>query len=55
MRHLITPNDLSDHDVKELFEDARLFSDLTSNNILDGKLIVHFSLKAPHEQEVVLR
>jgi aspartate carbamoyltransferase catalytic subunit len=40
VRHLITPNDLSDNDVKELFEDARLFSDLTSNNILDGKLIV---------------
>lgn len=40
MKHLITPNDLSDKEVEELFEDARIFQDLRSNNILEGKLVV---------------
>ncbi len=40
MKHLITPNDLTNKEVDELFEDARLFKDLKSNNLLDGKLIV---------------
>jgi aspartate carbamoyltransferase catalytic subunit len=40
MKHLITPADFTDNEVQELFDDARLFNDLTSNNILAGKLIV---------------
>ncbi len=40
MKHLITPNDLSNNEILELFEDAKLFSDLTSNSILNGKLVV---------------
>jgi aspartate carbamoyltransferase catalytic subunit len=40
MKHLITPSDFTDNEIKELFDDARLFNDLTSNSILAGKLIV---------------
>jgi aspartate carbamoyltransferase catalytic subunit len=40
MKHLITPADFTDKEIEELFDDARLFNDLTSNNILAGKLIV---------------
>lgn len=55
MQHLITPNDLTNSEIESLFEDARLFSDLTSNNLLDGKLIVTLFLRAQQEQEVALR
>ena len=40
MQHLITPNDFSNDEILDLFKDARLFEDLQTNNILDGKLIV---------------
>ena len=40
MQHLITPNDFTNKEIKVLFEDARLFQDLQSNNLLNGKLIV---------------
>ena len=40
MQHLITPNDFSNKEIKSLFEDARLFQDLQSNNLLSGKVIV---------------
>jgi aspartate carbamoyltransferase catalytic subunit len=40
MKHLITPNDLTNDEVLEVFEDARLFQDLTSNSLLEGKIIV---------------
>lgn len=40
MKHLITPSDFSDIEINQLFNDARLFHDLSSNNILTGKLIV---------------
>ena len=39
-KHLITTADFTKNDIEELFEDARLFSDLQSNNLLNGKLIV---------------
>jgi aspartate carbamoyltransferase catalytic subunit len=40
MKHLITPSDFTDKEITQLFDDARLFSDLTSNTLLSGKLIV---------------
>jgi len=40
MKHLITTEDFTNKEIKKLFEDARLFKDLQSNNLLDGKLIV---------------
>lgn len=40
MQHLITPNDFSVDEINELFRDARIFSDLQTNKILSGKLIV---------------
>jgi len=40
MRHLITTKDLTNDEILELFEDAKLFLDLQSSNILEGKLIV---------------
>jgi len=40
MQHLITPNDFTNNEILELFEDARLFQDLQTNSLLAGKLIV---------------
>ena len=40
MKHLITTNDFTNDEILELFEDARLFLDLQSNSLLNGKLIV---------------
>jgi len=40
MQHLITPNDFSNDEILELFNDARLFNDLQTNSLLSGKLIV---------------
>ena len=40
MKHLITTADFSNDEILELFEDVKLFSDLTSNKLLEGKVIV---------------
>ncbi|MEA3497868.1 MAG: aspartate carbamoyltransferase catalytic subunit [Campylobacterota bacterium] len=40
MKHLITTADFTNKDIKELFNDARIFKDLQSNSLLKGKLIV---------------
>lgn len=40
MQHLITTSDFSKEEIIELFEDAKIFKDLTSNLFLQGKLIV---------------
>ena len=40
MKHLITTADFTNNEIIKLFEDALLFEDLKSNNVLDGKLIV---------------
>lgn len=40
MKHLITPHDLTNNEVFEIFEDAKLFQDLSSNSLLNGKIIV---------------
>ena len=40
MKHLITTADFTNNEILKLFDDARLFLDLQSNNILNGKLIV---------------
>lgn len=40
MQHLITTADFTKKEIIKLFDDASLFEDLTSNNVLDGKLIV---------------
>jgi len=40
MQHLITTKDFSDQEIEEIFEDARLFNDLQTNSILEGKLVV---------------
>jgi aspartate carbamoyltransferase catalytic subunit len=40
MQHLITTSDFTNDEILELFEDAKLFLDLQSNSILNGKLIV---------------
>jgi len=40
MQHLITTADFSKKEILKIFDDASLFEDLTSNSVLDGKLIV---------------
>jgi aspartate carbamoyltransferase catalytic subunit len=40
MKHLITTKDLSNKEILALYKDAKIFLDLQSNNILNGKLIV---------------
>jgi aspartate carbamoyltransferase catalytic subunit len=40
MQHLITTQDFTNNEIIKLFNDAFLFEDLTSNNLLEGKLIV---------------
>jgi len=40
MQHLITTGDFSNKEILKLYEDAKMFLDLTSNKLLDGKLIV---------------
>jgi len=40
MKHLITTADFSNKEILELFDDVKLFSDLSSNNLLAGKVIV---------------
>lgn len=40
MQHLITTADFSNEEIIKLFDDAKLFIDLKSNNLLKGKLIV---------------
>ncbi len=40
MQHLITTNDFSNDEILSLFEDAKLFLDLQSSSVLNGKLIV---------------
>jgi aspartate carbamoyltransferase catalytic subunit len=40
MKHLITTNDFTNDEILSLFDDARLFLDLQSNSLLNGKLIV---------------
>jgi aspartate carbamoyltransferase catalytic subunit len=40
MQHLITTKDFSNKQILSLYEDARLFQDLQSNNLLSNKLIV---------------
>jgi aspartate carbamoyltransferase catalytic subunit len=40
MKHLITTKDFSNKEILKLFDDARLFKDLQSSNLLSGKLIV---------------
>ncbi|PIF03781.1 MAG: aspartate carbamoyltransferase [Arcobacter sp.] len=40
MQHLITTADFSNDEIIKLFDDAKLFIDLKSNNLLKGKIIV---------------
>jgi len=40
MKHLITTSDFSNNEILKLFKDAKLFLDLSSNKLLEGKLIV---------------
>lgn len=40
MQHLITTKDFTNDEIKKLFEDAKLFGDLSSNTLLKGKLVV---------------
>jgi len=40
MQHLITTADFTNEEIIKVFDDASLFEDLTSNNVLEGKLIV---------------
>ena len=40
MKHLITTADFSNSEIIKLFEDATIFEDLKSSNLLNGKLIV---------------
>ena len=42
MKHLITTADFSNDEIIKLFDDAKLFLDLSSNKLLEGKLIVTF-------------
>ena len=40
MQHLITTSDFTNNEILRLFDDAFIFEDLTSNSVLEGKLIV---------------
>jgi len=40
MKHLITTKDFTNKEILSLYKDAKIFLDLQSNNILNGKLIV---------------
>jgi len=40
MQHLITTNDFSNKEILKLFKDAKLFLDLQSNKLLEGKIVV---------------
>lgn len=40
MQHLITTNDFTNKEILKIFNDARLFLDLASSKLLEGKLIV---------------
>lgn len=40
MQHLITTADFTNNEIIQLFDDAFIFEDLTSNNVLEGKLII---------------
>ncbi|MBD3841740.1 MAG: aspartate carbamoyltransferase catalytic subunit [Campylobacterales bacterium] len=40
MKHLITTADLTNEEIESLYEDAKIFQDLQSCNILKGKLVV---------------
>ncbi len=40
MKHLITTADFTNDEILKLFNDAKLFLDLSSNKLLEGKLIV---------------
>jgi aspartate carbamoyltransferase catalytic subunit len=40
MKHLVTTKDFTNDEIVKLFDDAFLFEDLSSNSVLDGKLIV---------------
>ncbi|BFU77869.1 aspartate carbamoyltransferase catalytic subunit [Arcobacter sp. 15-2] len=40
MKHLITTADFSNEEILKLFDDAKMFLDLKSNNLLQGKIIV---------------
>jgi aspartate carbamoyltransferase catalytic subunit len=40
MQHLITTDDFTNDEILELFEDAKMFSNLKTSRILDGKLVV---------------
>ena len=55
MKHLITTADFTNDEILNLFEDAKIFLDLQSNNLLSGKLIVTLFLKTLQEQEAALR
>jgi len=40
MKHLITTDDFTNKEILSLYKDAKIFLDLSANNILNGKLIV---------------
>jgi aspartate carbamoyltransferase catalytic subunit len=40
MQHLITPADFTNEEIKELYSDAKVLSDLQSSDTLKGKLII---------------
>jgi len=40
MQHLITPDDFTNKEIFELFEDATLFNDLQASSVLNGKLVI---------------
>ncbi len=40
MKHLITTADFTNKEIEKIFEDARIFLDLSANKLLNGKLIV---------------
>ena len=48
MQHLITSSDFTNEEILDLFEEAKIFKDLTTNQALSGKLIVTLFLKTRH-------
>lgn len=55
MQHLITTGDFTKEEILKLYDDARVFLDMESREILKGKIIVVLFLKTQQELEVHLK
>lgn len=55
MQHLIRTADFTKEEILEVFNDARMFLDMQSNEVLKGKIVVNLFLKILQELEALLK